>query len=182
LILCPLLPALVNEAEKWLLEITDKGFCGTKSLYYYGLKLHALAFSRPNRMPFPEQIIITTASESDLNVFKQDWGAITNRTFFGDKIYHDIPYFKDLEIKANATMLTPVKAVKCQSEELKQRDKAANDLFGTAVSTVRQPIESLFNWLIEKTDLQRASKVRSTNGLLVHVFAKIAAAFIYLIF
>jgi hypothetical protein len=40
----------------------------------------------------------------------------------------------------------------------------------------------LFNWLIEKTDFQRASKVRSTKGLIVHVFGKIAAAFIYLIF
>jgi hypothetical protein len=79
-------------------------------------------------------------------------------------------------------MLTPVKAIKDQAEVLKQRDKAANDLFNAAVSTVRQPIESLFNWLIEKTDLQRANKVRSTNGLLVHVFGKIAAAFIYLIF
>jgi hypothetical protein len=47
---------------------------------------------------------------------------------------------------------------------------------------VRQPIEGLFNWLIEKTDFQRASKVRSTKGLLVHVFGKLAAAFIYLIF
>jgi len=55
-------------------------------------------------------------------------------------------------------------------------------LFSRAVSAVRQPIESLFNWLIEKTDFQRASKVRSTKGLIVHVFGKIAAAFIYLIF
>jgi hypothetical protein len=36
--------------------------------------------------------------------------------------------------------------------------------------------------LIEKTDFQRASKVRSAKGLLVHVFGKLAAAFIYLIF
>jgi hypothetical protein len=28
-------------------EITDKGFCSTKGMYYYGLKLHALAFYRP---------------------------------------------------------------------------------------------------------------------------------------
>jgi hypothetical protein len=75
-------------------------------------------------------------------------------------------------------MLTPVKAVKGQSEAIKQRNKAADDLF----SKVRQPIESLFNWLIVKTDIQRASKVRSIKGLLVHVFGKIAAAFIYLIF
>jgi hypothetical protein len=163
-------------------EITDKGYCSTKSLYYYGLKLHALAFSRPKRLPFPEQVIITPASENDLNVFKQDWSNIPNRTFFGDKIYNDTDFFKDLVINANSIMLTPVKGVKGQSEAIKQRDKAANDLFSTAVSTIRQPIESLFNWLIEKTDIQRASKVRSTKGLLVHVFGKIAAAFIYLIF
>jgi hypothetical protein len=64
----------------------------------------------------------------------------------------------------------------------KQFDKAANDLFSRAVSTVLQPIEAFFQWLIEKTDFQRASKVRSTNGILVHVFGKLAAAFIYLIF
>jgi len=40
----------------------------------------------------------------------------------------------------------------------------------------------LFNWLIQKTDIQRASKVRSSKGLIVHVFGRIAAAFIGLIF
>jgi len=51
-------------------------------------------------------------------------------------------------------------------------------LYSKAVSKIRQPIESLFNWLNEKTDIQRASRVRSTKGLLVPVFGKIAAAFI----
>lgn len=27
-------------------DLTDKGYCSTKSLYYYGVKLHALAFRR----------------------------------------------------------------------------------------------------------------------------------------
>jgi hypothetical protein len=42
--------------------------------------------------------------------------------------------------------------------------------------------EALFNWLIEKTDIQRASKVRSTRGLTVHIFGRIAAVYIFLIF
>lgn len=163
-------------------EITDKGYCSTKGMYYYGLKLHALAFHRPGRLPFPEQFHLTPASENDLNLFKQAWGEIKNRIFFGDKIYHDSDYFKQAENSRNTLMLTPVKAVKGQSEALKQWDKAANDLFSTAVSKVRQPIEALFNWLIEKTDIQRASKVRSTKGLLVHVFGRLTAAFISLIF
>ncbi len=79
-------------------------------------------------------------------------------------------------------MLTPVKAIKGMAEQLRRFDKAADDLYSRAVSAVRQPIESLFNWLIEKTDIQAANKVRSTKGLLVHEFGKIAAAFIYCIF
>lgn len=163
-------------------EITDKGFCSTKGLYYYGLKLHALAFNRPSRLPFPEQFQLTQASENDLNLFKQAWGEIENRTFFGDKIYQDKDYFQNVENSNNSLMLTPIKGIKGQSDDLKQRNKAANDLFSTAVSRVRQPIESLFNWLIEKTDIQRASKVRSTKGLMVHVFGRLAAAYIYFIF
>ena len=64
----------------------------------------------------------------------------------------------------------------------KQFNKAADDLFSKVISKVRQPIESFFNWLIEKTDFQKTSKFRSTKGLLVHVFEKIAIAFINLIF
>ncbi len=47
-------------------------------------------------------------------------------------------------------MLTLVEAIKGQVEVLKQGDKTANDLFSTAISKVKQPIEALFNWLIEK--------------------------------
>ncbi len=79
-------------------------------------------------------------------------------------------------------MLTPIKGIKGQTEEIKQRDKAFNDLFSCAVSKVRQPIESFFNWLNEKTKIQRAMKVRSTAGLLIHLFGKMSIAFVNLIF
>jgi hypothetical protein len=178
----PVITCLGKRTGKVAPELTEKGYCSTKSLYYYGLKLHALAFRRDKQLPFPEQLLITPASENDLNVFKNAWANIENRTFYGDKIYHNVDYFKQLATSQNTVMLTPVKGIKNQSEWEKQHDKAANDLFSRAVSAVRQPIESFFNWLIEKTDFQRASKVRSANGLLVHVFGKLAAAFIYLIF
>ncbi|MDR2037273.1 MAG: transposase [Bacteroidales bacterium] len=79
-------------------------------------------------------------------------------------------------------MITPVKATKGQTEQEKQRNKAYNDLFSTDVSKVRQPIKSFFNWLNEKTNIQRAQKVRFTAGLLLHMMGKIAITFIYLIF
>lgn len=178
----PIITCSGKRASSVANELTDKGFCSTKSMYYYGLKLHALAFRRPSHLPFPESLIITPASENDLNVQKQYWSSIVNRTFYGDKIYNDEDFFKNMTETNNSIMLTPVKAVKNQPETIVQRDKAANDLFSTAVSRIRQPIEALFNWLIEKTDIQRASKVRSTRGLIVHVFGRIAAAYIFLIF
>ena len=54
---------------------------------------------------------------------------------------------------------------------------AADQLYSTAVATIRQPIESFFNWIEEKVKIQIASKVRSYNGLMVHVFGKLAVAF-----
>jgi len=173
-----------NRVGKVAREIANKGFCSTKNQYYYGLKLHALAFRRPKRIPFPESLIFTGAQENDLTAFKQIWGdSISNRTIFGDKAYADLDYFNEQKIqKQNMEMLTPVKGIKGQSDQQKQREKAHNDLFSTAVSKVRQPIESFFNWLEEHTNIQRAQKVRSTSGLLIHAMGKIAIAFIYLIF
>lgn len=178
----PIITCSGKRAGKVAPELTDKGYCSTKGMYYFGSKLHALAFHHKGHLPFPEDLLLTPASENDLNVFKYAWSSIVNRTFFGDKIYNHEDFFSQIASSQNAVMLTPVKGIKGQSEREKQFDKAANDLFSTAVSVVREPIESLFNWLIEKTDFQRASKVRSTKGLIVHVFGKIAAAFIYLIF
>ena len=63
-------------------ELTDKGYCSTENLYYYGVKLRALAFKRLNKIPFPEEIKITPASVNDLTVFKEAWSEKTNRNLF----------------------------------------------------------------------------------------------------
>ncbi len=178
----PIITCSGKRSPKVAIEFVDKGFCSSKSMYYHGLKFHALAFRRIGKLPFPEQLMITPASINDLSVFKDAWSGTKNRCFWGDKIYYNKEFFAQVQSEKNSIMLTPVKAVKGQTHWEKQYNKAADDLFSTAVSKVRQPIESFFNWLIEKTDFQKASKVRSTNGLLVHVFGKIAAAFINLIF
>ena len=173
-----------NRTGKVATEITNKGYCSTKNKYYYGLKLHTLAFRRKGTIPFPESMIVTPAQENDLTVFKQVWGEnIHNRTIIGDKAYSDFEYFDGKKRqKQNIEILTPVKAIKGESEIEKQQKKAFNDLFSTAVSKIRQPIESFFNWLNEKTKIQEAQKVRATSGLIIHTMGKIAAAFIYLIF
>jgi hypothetical protein len=163
-------------------EITDKGYCSTKSMYYYGMKLHALGFCNTGRLPHPEQIIFTPASVSDLALYKGSWSEIENRTFFGDKIYSDTAFFQNMDQRFSSEMLTPVKAVKGMPDVLKKFDRACNDLYSRAVSKIRQPIEALFSWLIEKSDIQKASRVRSTKGLTLHAYGRLAAAFIGLIF
>ena len=129
-------------------------------------------------------MIITPAEDNDLTVFKQAWGDnIFSKVILGDKIYSDKEYFNSNKRKTqDIEMLTPVKGIKGQTEEIKQRDKAFNDLFSRSVSKVRQPIESFFNWLNEKTKIQRAMKVRSTAGLLIHLYGKMSIAFVNLIF
>lgn len=173
-----------NRTGKVASEITAKGFCSTKNMYYYGCKIHIMASVRPGTIPFPESMIITPAEDNDLTAFKQAWGDnIFSKVILGDKAYSDKEYFNDNKRKTqDIEMLTPIKGIKGQTQEIKQRDKAFNDLFSSAVSKVRQPIESFFNWLNEKTKIQRAMKVRSTAGLLIHLFGKMAMAFIYLIF
>jgi hypothetical protein len=167
-----------NRIAKVARDCTDKGFCATKNMYYYGLKLHLLAFRRKGTLPFPNKIHFSRASESDLSIPKElNWfDKLVDTELFADKIYIDKEYFKPREKYIQLDLFTPIKAVKGMPECLKQQDFAANNLFSNAVSKVRQPIESFFNWLIEKSNIQNASKVRSMNGLWLHCFGKLAIA------
>ena len=69
----------------------------------------------------------------------------------------------------NNLLLTPIKDKKGREALLKKNDQAYVDLYNKAISNVRQPIESLFNWLNELTHIQNASKVRSSSGLKLHI-------------
>ncbi|MBN2892938.1 MAG: transposase [Bacteroidales bacterium] len=146
----PIITCSGKRKAKVATEMTDKSFCSTKNLWYYRVKLHALAFRRPKTIPYPESIVITNASENDLNVFKHNWAEIINRTFYGDKIYIDEDLFSRIEQENNSKIYTPIKESKCKADSLKKIDKAFKDLYSTAVSKMRQPIESFFNWLIQK--------------------------------
>jgi hypothetical protein len=167
-----------NRMAKVARDCTDKGYCSTKNMFYYGLKLHMLAFRRKGTLPFPDKIYFSAASENDLAIVKElNWlDELPNTSVFADKAYCDDDYFKPREKYIQSELFTPVKSVKGTPEVIKQREAAYNKLFSTAVSKVRQPIESLFNWLIQKSNIQNATKVRSTNGLWVHCFGKLAIA------
>lgn len=177
----PIMTCSHKRKPKVATEITDKGYCATKDLHYYGLKLHALTLHRKGTVPFPERLDLTKASVNDIKLFKSIASELSRCTVFADKMYAAQCWEETYE-KQRLSVITPIKDVKGETPEQRQRDKAYKDLFSHAVSVVRQPIESLFNWINEKTNIQDASKVRSTKGLLAYIFAKIAAAFIGLIF
>ena len=143
-------------------------------MYYYGMELHMVGQRREGTIPFSEMTVLTPALENGLTVFKNECAPyLSEKTVLGDKIYSDFSFFNESN---PVKMLTPHKEIKGEPEVIKQREKAARDLFSQVVSKVRQPIESFFNWLNEKTEIQRASKLRATKGLLIHTFGKLAIA------
>ena len=156
-------------------ECCAKGYCASKDMHYYGLKLHSLNFRRENAIPVPETFQITAANVHDLPAMKEVFRALDNRLIFADKAYLDSELKEELTQK-NVWILTPHKKVKGEAEAVSQFLRAGRDLWSSAVSSVRQGIESFFNWLGEHFDLQHASKVRSSAGLYVFVLARLSAA------
>lgn len=109
-------------------------------MYYYGMKLHMVGQRREGTFPFPEMITLTPASDNDLTVFKSECVPyLSGKTVLADKTYSDFSFFNESN---PVKVLTPHKEIKGEPEVLKQREKAARDLFSQAVSKVRQPIES----------------------------------------
>lgn len=147
-------------------ELADKnGYCATKKLHYYGAKLHILGASQKGTIPVPDKIGLVTAGVSDIKAYQIIVEESLNYDKFADKAYVGEPV-------TGTKTYTPVKKQKGQ----KYLD-AAEQLYSTSIAKIRQPVESLFNWIEEKVSIQIASKVRSSAGLIVHVFGKLAAAF-----
>lgn len=111
-------------------EITSKGYCSTKNMYYFGLKLHAVAFRRKGIISFPGMLILSAANENDSTVFNRECvGNLNNRELYADKIYSDIPFYKKMQECKKLSLFTPIKAIKGESPEITKREKATRDLF-----------------------------------------------------
>jgi hypothetical protein len=157
-------------------ELADCGYCASKKLYYYGLKLHLLGIRQPGTLPHPEYLELTPARPHDITVLE----AIIAYLWYGE-LYADKAYVSEvlafLLEQQQMWLWTPSKKAKGQ-----KKLRMFEHLWSTLVCRVRQPIESFFSWLEEKTGIQMASKVRSLNGLLVHVYGRLTAAMYLLAF
>lgn len=156
-------------------EIANRGYCAAKKTHFHGVRLHTIAQRRRGQLPLPDHIWLREASVHDLSSVREQGIHLPTSTLFGDKAYPAPDLAQAL--KAQETrLLTPLK--KPTGGELTQTQKSYNRM----VNRLRQPIESFFNWLNEKTQIQNASKVRSTESLLVQCWGKLAFAMFSLVF
>lgn len=156
-------------------EVADIGFCAAKKTRFHGVRLHCLAQRRAGRLPLPAQIWLCAASHHDSKAFIGQQPELLPTELFGDLAYPTPEIVAHLQAQ-HARLITPQK--KPKGKELTNDENYYNRL----VRSIRQPIESLFNWIQEKTGIQRASKVRSTDALLIHCWGKLAVAFFLLVF
>ena len=152
-------------------DLCDKGYCDSKKMWYYGVKIHALGQSQYKTIPLPKQMLLTAASIHDGSAGKEIFDDVYGIDVFADKAYIHAAWQQYLFENNSLRIITPIKLEKGQ-EVL----NSADSLFSAAVSEVRQPIESFFNWLHELTNIQSASKVRSNNGLVSFVYSRISLA------
>lgn len=158
-------------------ELADKGRCASKKLFFYGVKAHVVARRRPGRLPVPCYIGLAPGSGNDLTVARLVLPSLSQSVLYGDKIYADAELAERLRREQALEFITPVKRKRGQAELT-----LCDATYSERVSRRRQPIESLFNWIEQKTGIEVASRVRSTQGLLVHVFGRMAAAMLLLAF
>lgn len=159
-------------------QLCSKCYNSSRKEWYYGAKLHTFAALRKGRLPIPCSMTVSAASLCDLWCAKQvmfDTRPISNGNLYADKAYLDAGW-KDTLLKENGlTLLLPRKKAKLDALR-------SGDCYSTAVSARRQPIESFFNWVQVKTNIQHASHIRTLSGLFFHVFANLAAAAFLLLF
>lgn len=155
-------------------EIANTGYCAAKRLHFHGVRLHFIASRRVGQLPLPKTIWFREASVHDLTSVKEQQICLPNSTFFGDKAFCDRGL--EVQLRQQNTKLLVLKK-KPKGKELNSFEKEQNRL----ISKIRQLIEALFNWLIAKTQIQKGSLVRSTNGLLVHCFGKLTLALLLLV-
>jgi hypothetical protein len=159
-------------------EIANCGVCATKNIAYHGIKLHALGLMRAGKkLPVLYASSLTSAAVHDNTAFKQDLVAqVPSSKVYADSAYCDKAAAPELKRLYEVTVCPIQKRVRGQ-EKLGFFQICQN----SAISAIRQPIEGLFNWLIQHTGIQDASKCRSTKGLLFHTHAKIAASAILIL-
>jgi len=157
-------------------EIAKTGFSAVKQTHFHGVRLHLIANKQTSALPLPTKVWLKEGNVHDLTALREIIDELPSGiNLFGDKAYSDEQFKAELR-EQQIQLFTPIK--KPKKEILTNQQKH----FNKTVSSFRQPIESFFKWLIDKTDIQRASSVRSTEGLIIHCLGKLTFALFLLNF
>ena len=152
-------------------EDCSKGYCASKKMWYYGVKVHTIAQSNFKALPTPAMMVVSKASEHDFPIASGMLENAYNMRLFADTALIDKNWRSLMMSENNVEIITPIKRKNGQ-KKLSYWD----GIYSAAVSGVKQAIESFNNWLIEKTNIQKASKVRSAAGLTAFIFARVSCA------
>jgi hypothetical protein len=174
----PIILARASRADtaKVAHEIADKGYCASKKLWYHGIKLHALVSRGQGCLSRLVHYEFSKASEHDVQSLRRQTENLHNCSVYADKAY--FYHHTDEQCREQNIHIFAVQPCTRSNKTLRLFEQVRN----STISRMRQPIESWFAWLQGKMQIEQASKVRSTKGLLIHIFGRIAAAIIALIF
>ena len=159
----PVMPARGTRANRGRVAhgLADTGFCAAKQQHYRGVKRHFIAARQIAKLPLPEKIHLSPASQHDLSALRE----VSPSLAAGCGLFADKAYFhRDTEEACKERGWFLVAAYKRHRHET---EKDVPTLYNRFVSAIRQPLESLFSWLIQRTDLQNAWRVPVSKTRLV---------------
>lgn len=146
-------------------NICDKGYNASKKKYFYGFKLHIGCHTKnsaPYSISFAE---ISPASTHDIQILKRTLREFKSNVIHGDKAYQSKSLSKEAATLGK-TIITPIK--KLRGEKVQRLDIR---LVNSLVSSTRQVVESAIGWINQRTGILRASHLRSSKGIIRHVYA-----------
>ncbi len=99
-------------------DIASLGYCASKDVYYYGVKLHLFADYKTNSLALPKLVKIMQASVHNLTAVKEDIFSFMKTQILADKAYKDQKIKEKLK-RIGSDLHTPVKFSKFKKNSQK---------------------------------------------------------------
>ena len=91
-------------------ELANSGYCPTKKLYYYGVKIHVIGDQHVGTLPDARYIGVTPANTNDGKAFEQVSGVLPYAEVYGDKAYEYLTHETAAQFLDFDTCAEPVEA------------------------------------------------------------------------
>jgi len=158
-----------KKTSRKLDSIASKGYCASKKMYYYGVKLHIIGSRSLGKIPDLCLVNITPAHEHDISTLKQAAYYLQEFDIYCDKAYCNQSFQNDTALTRGNLIATPIKNKPGTPQS--SYEKRHNSF----ISKIRQPIESLFSMLSRNFGINNAQNVRSEDGLWTHIYGRLSS-------